>query len=120
MISKGYRSIREVMALEIQEIGSEEELDKVTMHGITLVDFDAPWCAPCLLQEPIIHQLAAQFQGKARMVVVNIDQAPDMASTLGIRSIPTLVIFKNSKEIQRFVGLQSEGTLSEALNKLCK
>jgi thioredoxin 1 len=93
-------------------------LEKCIGTGIALVDFGAPWCAPCLLQEPIMHRLAVQFEGKARIAEMNIDESPDVASPLGIQSIPTLILFKNGKEIQRFVGLHSESALSEALNGL--
>jgi len=88
------------------------------MDGISLMDFSAPWCAPCRLQEPIIHQIAEQFEGKALFARMNIDQDRDVVMNLGIQSIPTLIIFKNNKEIQRFVGLQSEFALSEALKKI--
>jgi thioredoxin 1 len=106
-----------VKSLEIKEIGSQSELEEAIMDGLCLMDFSAPWCAPCRLQEPIIHRLAAQFEGKAVFARMNIDQDRDVVVNLGIQSIPTLIIFKNSKEIQRFVGLQPESALSEALRK---
>jgi thioredoxin 1 len=105
-------------SLDVKEIRSRDELEKVIMDGISLMDFSAPWCAPCRLQEPIINRLAAQFEGKALFARMNIDQDRDVVMNLGIQSIPTLIIFKNSKEIQRFVGLQSESALSEALKKI--
>jgi thioredoxin 1 len=104
--------------LDVKEIRSGSELEKVIMDGISLMDFSAPWCAPCRLQEPIIEQLAARFEGKALFARMNIDQDREVVMNLGIQSIPTLIIFKNSKEIQRFVGLQSESALSEALKKI--
>lgn len=106
--------------MEVKEIKSEEEFEKLKMNGLTLVDFSAPWCAPCRLQEPILGQLAAQFEGKASVAAVNIDESRDIASNLGIQSIPTLILFRKGKEVQRFVGLQSDITLSEALEKLLK
>ena len=104
--------------MEIREIGSQDELEAGKKNGLILVDFGAPWCAPCRLQEPIIRQLADQFRGKAVIAEVNIDASREIAANLGIRSIPTLILFINGKEVQRFVGLQSEATLSEALEKL--
>ena len=103
--------------MEIREIGSQDELEAAKKNGLILVDFGAPWCAPCRLQEPIIRQLADQFTGKAVIAEVNIDASREMAANLG-RIIPTLILFINGKEVQRFVGLQSEATLSEALEKL--
>jgi len=108
----------EMNSLDVKEIRSRDELEKVIMHGISLMDFSTPWCAPCCLQEPIIHRLAEQFEGNAGFARVNIDQHHDVVARLGIHSIPTLIIFKNSREIQRFVGLQSESALSEALRRV--
>ena len=104
--------------MEIREIRTSDDLEAAKKNGLTLVDFGAPWCAPCRLQEPIIRQLADQFTGKAVIAEVNIDASREMAVNLGIRSIPTLILFINGKEVQRFVGLHSEATLSEALEKL--
>jgi thioredoxin 1 len=104
--------------LKVREIKSERELEKQIGAGIALIDFGAPWCAPCLLQEPIIHRLAMEFEGKALIAEMNIDESPDVALDMGIQSIPTMILFKNGKEIQRFVGLHSEGVLSEALSGL--
>ncbi len=106
--------------LEAKEIRSNEELSAAKKIGLTLVDFGAPWCAPCRLQDPIIRKLAHRFAGKACIATVNIDQIREMAWNLGIQSIPTLIFYKNGQEVQRLVGLQSEGTLSEALLKLLK
>ena len=103
--------------MEIKEIHSEEELKKAIQQGTTLILFGAPWFALSLLQKPILRQVASQFQGKASIGAVNIDKNPEIALELGIRSIPTLILFKNSKEIQRLVGLQPEDALSDTLSK---
>ncbi|MFO7987654.1 MAG: thioredoxin domain-containing protein [Desulfatiglandaceae bacterium] len=106
--------------MEVQVIHTTEGFEKVIEGGVTLMDFNAPWCAPCRSQEPILEELAEKFQGKVSVAAMNLDENRDMAGRLGILSIPTLIIFKNSKEIQRFVGLQPESTLAEALDKLVK
>jgi len=93
-------------------------LEKVKTKGLTLVDFGAPWCTPCRLQEPILRRLAAQFEGTVLVVTVNVDEFREISSKLVIQSIPTLILFRNGKEIQRFLGLQSEFTLSDALKGL--
>jgi len=90
----------------------------VKTKGLTLVDFGAPWCTPCRLQEPILRRLAAQFEGTVLVVTVNVDEFREISSKLVIQSIPTLILFRNGKEIQRFLGLQSEFTLSDALKGL--
>jgi thioredoxin 1 len=65
-----------------------------------------------------MRRLAAQFEGRASFAAVNIDENREAAISLGIRGVPTLILFQNGKEVLRFVGLQSEATLSEALDKL--
>lgn len=104
--------------MDVKEIVSNEEFQDSIEKGVALVDFNAPWCAPCRSQEPIIKELADQFEGKALIAALNIDENQELAIKLGIRSVPTLVIFKNAKEIQRFIGMQSGKTLSEALEKV--
>ena len=104
--------------MEIKQIQSADGFEKAIKGGVTLMDFNAPWCAPCRSQEPILENLAGNFEGKALVASMNVDENRDIATRLGILSIPTLIIFKNSKEIQRYVGLQPEATLSEALENL--
>ena len=104
--------------METKEIRTKNEFDNTIQNGVTLVDFNAPWCGPCRSQEPILERIADQFDGKAIIAAMNIDNHQDIAMELGIQSIPTLIIFKNNKEIQRFIGLQPEAMLSGALEKL--
>ncbi|NOY68796.1 MAG: thioredoxin [Deltaproteobacteria bacterium] len=101
-----------------KEIISKTEFDNTIQNGVTLVDFNAPWCGPCRSQEPILERIAKQFDGRAVISAMNIDNNPNIALELGIQSIPTLIVFKNNKEMQRFIGLQPEKTLSGALEKL--
>ena len=94
-----------------------DEFDSPIEHGVALVDFNAPWCAPCRAQEPIIKKLAKQFEGKVIVNEVNVDENRETAIRLGIQSIPTLILFKNGQEIERFIGLQPAEALSQALKK---
>lgn len=103
--------------MDATKIISAEDFEKAIENGISLVDFNAPWCAPCRMQGPIIQQLSEQFEGKALIAEMNIDENRETAVKMGIQSIPTLAVFKNGKEIQRFVGLQSHDTLSEVIEK---
>ena len=94
---------------------SFKELEEWVKSGVTLVDFESPWCRPCRDQKPIIETLARRFKGEARIIELNIDDNRQFAIQLGITSIPTLIIFKNGKEYQRFVGLQPAEVLSKAI-----
>ena len=97
-----------------------EDFENGIKNGIALVDFSAPWCVPCLAQKPIIDELAKRFGGRASFVEVNVDENRKSAVKLRIMSIPTIIIFKEGQEMQRFVGLQSEDRLSEAIEKALK
>ena len=80
-----------------------------------MVDFNAPWCTPCRLLRPTIDRLTRRYGDQIRVVDLNVDEAPQSAMQSGITSIPTLIIYKDGKELRRFVGFQSEKTLTEAL-----
>jgi thioredoxin 1 len=103
------------MKMETRILQTAEEFKQSIETGISLVDFNAPWCGPCRAQEPIIAQLSEQFKEKATIAQMNIDDNQEIAIELGIQSIPTLALFKDGIEVQRFVGLQSSQTLARAL-----
>ena len=102
----------------VKEPHLTENLEKMFKKGITLVDFNAPWCAPCRVQKPIVDQLAGQYRGKARVLVLDVDEHRKAAMRLCITSIPTLIIFKNGREMWRFVGLQPAEVISTAIEKV--
>ncbi|VBB43706.1 thioredoxin family protein [Desulfatiglans anilini] len=87
-------------------------------HGLTVVHFGAPWCAPCSLQDPIMRELSRRYRGRVRMAAVDIDRNPDAAVQLGIECIPTVVIFRDGLEVKRFLGLQSADVLSAAIRSI--
>jgi thioredoxin 1 len=104
--------------MKTAKITEDSEFFKRIETGVSLFDFNAPWCAPCRVQAPIIRQLADKFEGKASITALNIDENRETALRLDIHSIPTLIIFKDGREIQRFIGLQSEDVLSRALENV--
>lgn len=99
--------------IELTDVNFSSE----TSQGVVLVDFWAPWCGPCRMQGPIVERVAETMSGKAKVGKCNVDEAPKSAQQFGIRSIPTLVILKNGKEVRRFVGVQQEDVLINAINK---
>lgn len=84
--------------------------------GVMLVDFSAPWCGPCKSQKPVLKEIEALYKDRAGVTEINIDDNRDLAAGMGIQSIPTLIVFKDGREIKRFVGLQSRSALSKAID----
>lgn len=85
--------------------------------GVTLLDFNAKWCAPCKAQEPIIKKIIDIYKDRASIIEINIDEHRDFATKHMVQSIPTLIIFKDGKEIKRFVGLQTENSITKSLDQ---
>lgn len=83
-----------------------------------LVDFWAPWCGPCKALNPIIHKVADEVEGKAKIVKVNIDESPEIAGKYSIMSIPTLLIFNKGQVSDQLIGLVQKDKIMDKLNKL--
>jgi thioredoxin 1 len=81
-----------------------------------LVDFWAPWCGPCRMIAPMIEELAGEYAGSVKIGKINIDDSPNSATTFGVSSIPTLMIFKGGDVVDRFVGVQPKNRLQKALD----
>lgn len=92
---------------EAEVMGSEQPV---------LVDFWAPWCAPCRAVGPTVDAVADEYAGKAKVGKVNIDEHPGIASKFGVQSIPTIIVVKGGEVTSTFVGIRDQETLSEALD----
>ncbi|HXV60573.1 MAG TPA: thioredoxin [Vicinamibacteria bacterium] len=85
-----------------------------------LVDFWADWCGPCKMIAPAIEELAEEFDGRAKIAKVNVDEHQALAIEYGVRSIPTLLFFRDGKVVEQLVGAAPKGALAEKLNGLVK
>ncbi|MFH0881392.1 MAG: thioredoxin [bacterium] len=83
-----------------------------------LVDFWAPWCAPCRMVAPAVEELAEEYSGKVKFAKMNTDENPMKAGLLGIRGIPTLILFNGGEEADRVVGAVPKGVLNDMLQKV--
>ena len=83
---------------------------------VALVDFWAAWCGPCQMLGPVIEELAGEFEGKAVIAKLNVDENPNTAAQYGIRSIPTMLIFKNGEIADQIVGAMPKNMIAEKIN----
>ncbi|MBN2713455.1 MAG: thioredoxin [Planctomycetes bacterium] len=111
---------RRVTMSENIKILDNESYESTIAEGVTLVDFWAPWCGPCQMQIPILDEVAAKIGDKATVAKVNVDDNQQIAVSAGVQSIPTLIVFKDGKVVQSFVGVQQAETLVGAIESALK
>ena len=94
-----------------------ETFARSIQNGVSFIDFVAQWYPPCRMMEPVVEELSQDFDGKVTIAQVDVDQSQYLANLFGIRSIPTMVIFKDGKPVDALVGVHPKQTLMERLKK---
>jgi thioredoxin len=108
----------ETTSTAVQQV-SDADFEKTVLQGgkPALVDFWAPWCGPCRIIGPIIEELAPTYQGRAIIAKMNVDDNPAVAQKFGITSIPTLLMFKDGRMVDRIVGAMPRGELQKFIDR---
>jgi len=100
-------------------LGSLEAFEKIrNSKGIYVVDFFAEWCYPCRLLAPVLDKIAEKYQGRVAFYKADINQLADLANDNGVEATPTVLIFKDGKEVRRLIGLQQEKDYISILDRM--
>lgn len=100
--------------VKLSDVDFEAKIEKNS--GVALVDFWAEWCGPCLVFAPVLDEIGAEYAGRATVAKLNVDEGKYVAERYEIRAIPTTLIFRNGREVERFVGITKKERLKERLD----
>ncbi len=116
-----YKKIRNTPEVEmhsaIKEL-SDNNFGAMVKNGVTLVDFWAAWCMPCKMMAPILNEVAEELGDKAKIAKLDVESNRSSSAKYGVRNIPTMILFKNGKEVNRFVGVKTKSFLVTEINKV--
>ena len=110
-------SLKEVVGAGAPREVTDSTFDREVINypGVVLIDCWAPWCGPCRMVAPILDELASKYRGRAKIVKLNTDENPGISSRYGIRSIPTMLIFRKGDQIDRIIGAVSKQEIARHL-----
>ncbi|MCI0522983.1 MAG: thioredoxin [Bacteroidales bacterium] len=96
---------------------TEQNFNNKIKKGVVLVDFWADWCMPCKMMAPILNEVAEAAEGEAIVYKLNVDEQRQVAASYGIRNIPTIIVFRDGKEVERIVGMKTKEVLIASIKK---
>ena len=102
--------------MSVLHLNESEFNEKVAGSSVAMVDFWATWCGPCKMLAPVIEDIGKKYDGKAVVAKVDVDENQSLAAKYGVMSIPTVIFFKDGKEIDRKVGVQPAGVYTKLLD----
>lgn len=103
----------------MERILNNNNFDETIKNGVVLVDFWATWCGPCKMLAPNVVEIAKEYEGRAVVGKVDVDENPDLAERFGIMSIPALFVFVNGEVKEKLIGYRLKMQIAEVLDKYC-
>lgn len=103
----------------MERILNNNNFDEAIKNGVVLVDFWATWCGPCKMLAPNVEEIAKEYEGRAVVGKVDVDENPDLAERFGIMSIPALFVFVNGEVKEKLIGYRLKMQIAEVLDKYC-
>lgn len=105
------------MEVLIMKIVNTQEFNELMNEKAVLVDFFATWCGPCKMLSPVLESVAEKMKDKVTIVKVDVDRSPDLAAKFGVMSVPTMIMFKNGRQVDAFSGYMPEANLMANIEK---
>jgi thioredoxin 1 len=118
LMARKIRNMPEVQAHKKVLNLTSSNFKQHTNSGVALVDFWASWCMPCKMMAPVLNELAEAVDDKVKICKINIEEQQQLANTFKVKSIPTIVIFRNGKEVDRVVGVKTKDFLLQKIDRL--
>ena len=111
------KSLKDVKESENIKVFTDQNFQNKIKNGMVLVDFWASWCMPCKMMVPVLNEVAEEVNGKVTIAKVNVDEQKATAAKFGIRSIPTMILFQNGREVKRIVGVKTKDYLLKEFDR---
>jgi thioredoxin 1 len=121
LVYRSYSKMKNAPAVadsELIEHLTAQNFTHKTKSGVVLVDFWASWCMPCKMMAPILNEVAEATEETVSIYKLNVDEQQEVAARYGIRNIPTMILFKDGKEVERIIGVKPKDYIISSINKV--